>query len=125
MTASLILALCLTAAPPQVFKSSDGNTWRITRTAGASPRPSYEQWYLHVERVGPDGGTLEVINFEETAWIEASPKITRSTRVEFALDEKGVFQATQTNTVKTEKDKPEVTLVVFKWNGTKMSPVRR
>lgn len=71
MIAALVLALCLTAAPAQVLKSYDGNTWRITRTAGASPSPQYEQWYLKVERVGPNGATLEVINFEETAWIES------------------------------------------------------
>lgn len=50
-------------------------------------------------------------------------KTLRTTRVEFSLDEKGVFQATQRNTVKTEKDQPQVTQVVFRWNGTRMSPV--
>jgi len=116
--AALILAL---AAAPQRFHSADGNDWRVTRTAGDS-RSGYEQWYLHVERLAADGSTLEVIKFEETAWIEKDPVMKRSVRVVLSLDGKGRLQAEQRTSTQGEKGPPEVTVVLFRWDGKAFKP---
>ena len=115
----IALVLLVLAAPPQLFKSSDGNTWRVTKSAGDS-RPTYEQWYLDVERVGADGSTIQVTRFEELAWVE--PGLKRTTRVTFSLDAKGLFQAEQRTSMQTDKGKPELTVMIFRWDGKAFKP---
>ena len=62
---------------------------------------------------------------EESLRTQPKTGVKRRTRVEFSIDESGVFQALQTISVK-QGPKPEKTekVMVLKWDGKALTPAR-
>ncbi|MBK7862727.1 MAG: hypothetical protein IPJ65_29780 [Archangiaceae bacterium] len=94
-----------------VYRSTGGERWRVTRTAGAVPSSTYEQSYLRLERLGERDEVLELFNFEERAWVR--PDGAERTWVDLSLDARGELQALQHQ---REPDGGQ-TLTRFRWNG--------
>ena len=111
-------------ATAELFKPARGDEWRVNRLPGAAPSATSEQVVLQVMRRTATGFE-EVTRLEESLQTEPKTGVKRRTRVEFSIDESGVFQARQTISVK-QGPKPEKTekVMVLKWDGKALTPAR-